>query len=262
MNNAAPDIAGKVYIVTGASRGVGLSVCKALQARGARIALLARTLEEIQAHAAAIGEQAFAVRCDVGSRDDCFAAVAAVVGHFGGVDGLVNNAGVAMIAPVENIPEDDLVKMFRINVFGAMFMVQAVLPELRKRGGGHILNVSSVSVRDPSEFPFTGGYTCSKAALERLTQELRAEVSADNIAVTLFSLGSTLTYFGVGWDPEVTAAAFAEWIARGGLAPQTMDPSIPAEQIVRCFEMPPSACFDFVQFRPYATMEKERQMAG
>jgi NAD(P)-dependent dehydrogenase (short-subunit alcohol dehydrogenase family) len=262
MSNVAPDIAGKVYIITGASRGVGHAVCKALHARGARIALLARTLEEIQAHATEFGERAFAVRCDVGSRDDCFAAVKEVAGHFGGVDGLVNNAGVAKIAPVEKILEDDLTQMFRINVLGTMFMIQAVLPELRKRGGGHILNISSVSVRDPSEFPFTGGYTCSKAALERLTQELRTEVSAENIAVTLFSLGSTLTYFGVGWDPEITAAAFAEWIARGGVAPQTMDPSIPAEQIVRCFEMPPSACFDFIQFRPYATMEKGRQMAG
>jgi NAD(P)-dependent dehydrogenase (short-subunit alcohol dehydrogenase family) len=262
MSNAAPDIAGKVYIVTGASRGIGLAICKVLHARGARFAMLARTVGEIEDHAAGFGEQALAVRCDVGDRDDCFAAVGEVTEHFGGIDGLINNAGVARIAPVERMLEEDLMQMFRINVLGAMFMVQAVLPQLRRRGGGHILNISSVSVRDPSEFPFTGGYTCSKAALERLTQELRTEVSADNIAVTLFSLGSTLTYFGVAWDPEITAEAFAEWIARGGAAPRTMDPSVPAEQIVRCLEMPPNACFDFVQFRPYATMEKGRQMAG
>jgi len=262
MNIAAPDIADKVYIVTGASRGIGLAVCKVLNARGARFAMLARTIEEIEAYAAEFGGQALAVRCDVGSRDDCFAAVAQVAKHFGGVDGLINNAGVAKIAPVERMSEEDLTLMLRINVLGAMFMVQAVLPHLRARGGGNIVNISSVSVRDPSEFPFTGGYTSSKVAVERLMQELRAEVSKDNIAVTLFSLGSTLTHFGVGWDAETTAEAFAEWIARGGLAPATMDPALPAEAIVRCLESPPGACADFVQFRPYATMEKGRMMAG
>lgn len=262
MSAATTDISGKVFIVTGASRGVGLAICRVLHARGARFAMLARSAGEIEEHAAGFGDQASAVACDVGDRASAVAAVCEAAKRFGGIDGLINNAGVAKIAPVEELAEEDLSLMFRINVQGPLNMIQAVLPHLRKRGGGNILNISSASVRYPEEFPYNGGYSAVKAALERLTTELRVEVSCDNVAVTLFSLGSTLTHFGTGWDPAMSARAFAEWIARGGSAPATMDTALPAEAIVRCLETPAGACADFIQFRPYASMPKGPMMAG
>jgi len=262
MTTAASDLKDKVYIVTGTSRGVGVEIARALHGRGARIGMLARTAAELEENARAFGDRALAVPCDVGDRASAQAAVAQVVAHFGGLDGLVNNAGLSRISPVERFSEDDLMLMFRVNVIGVVNMVQAALPHLRARGGGNILNISSASVRDPSEFPFLGGYAASKAALERLTQELRIEVSRDNIAVTLFSLGSTLTHFGTGWGPEITAEAFAEWDRRGGSAPATMEAALPAEMIVRCLESPPGACASFIEFQPYAAMEKGRRMAG
>ena len=262
MSAAAPDISGKVYIVTGASRGVGFAICHVLHARGARFAMLARTEAEIRDHAARFGERALAVPCDVTDHAGVFAAVAKVAGHFGGIDGLINNAGSARLAPVERIREGEFAEMFRVNVQGPLNMIQAVLPYLRARGGGNIVNISSASVRYTDEFPYNGAYSSVKAALERLTVELRVEVSDDKIAVTLFSLGSTMTHLGVGWEPELAAEAFAEWNRRGGMASATMDPALPAEAIVRCLESPASACADFIQFRPYASMPKGRVMAG
>ncbi|WP_157215129.1 SDR family oxidoreductase [Flavisphingomonas formosensis] len=261
MITAAPDITDKVYIVTGTSRGVGVEIARTLHRRGARIGMLARTLADLEENAREFGDRALALPCDVADRAVAQAAVTRIAEHFGGIDGLVNNAGLSRIAPVERLSEEDLLLMFRVNVIGVVNMVQAVLPHLRARGGGNILNISSSSVRDPSEFPFLGGYAASKAALERLTQELRIEVSRDNIAVTLFSLGSTLTHFGTGWAPEITEEAFAEWDRRGGAAPATMDPSLPAEAVVRCLESPPGACANFIEFQPYAAMEKGRRMA-
>jgi NAD(P)-dependent dehydrogenase (short-subunit alcohol dehydrogenase family) len=256
MTTAAPDISGKVYIVTGASRGVGLAISRVLQARGARFAMLARTEAELEQHAAQFGKQALAVACDVTDRARAFTAVAQVAEHFGAIDGLINNAGLGRIAPVERIKEDEFAQMFRVNVQGPLNLIQAVLPHLRAQGGGNIVNIGSASVRHTEEFPYTGAYASMKAALERLTVELRIEVSDDNIAVTLFSLGSTMTHFSAGWEPELAAEAFAEWIRRGGPAPATMDPALPAEAIVRCLESPASACADFIQFRPYASMPK------
>lgn len=261
MSSAASEVRGKVYVVTGASRGVGYAVCQALHARGARFGMLARTAKEIEAHADAFGDLALAVPCDVGDRASVDAAIARVVRRFGGLDGLVNNAGMSRIAPVERLTEADMLTMFRINVLGPLNMIQALLPHLRARGGGHILNISSAGVRDLAEFPFLGGYASSKAALERLTAELRVEVAArDNIAVTLFSLGSTMTYFGVGWDEAITAEAFTEWNRRGGQAPATMDAAQAAEAIVRCLEAPLGVCADFIQFRPYLEIPKQRVM--
>jgi NAD(P)-dependent dehydrogenase (short-subunit alcohol dehydrogenase family) len=259
---SAPSIAGKVYVISGASRGVGLAICRVLHARGARFAMLARNEAELAEHAGEFGEQAFPVRCDVSDKQSVMAAVDAAAAHFGRIDGLVNNAGVATIAPVEQIAFEDMETMFKVNLMGPIYLTQACLPHMRKSGGGNILNISSTSVRHPEEFPYTGGYTSIKSALERLTVDLRAEVSRDNIAVTLFSLGSTISYFGTGWDPEITAKAFAEWSARGGMAPDTMDAALPAEMIVRCLESPPKACADFIQFRPYAERPKGPAMAG
>jgi len=261
MTEAAPQLKDRVYIVTGTSRGVGVEIARALHRRGARVGMLARTLSDLEEHARAFGEQALAVACDVGDKASAEAAVSRIAAHFGRIDGLVNNAGLSRIAPVERLGEDDLLLMFRVNVIGPVNMIRAVLPHLRARGGGNILNISSSSVRDPSEFPFLGGYAASKAALERLTQELRIEVSRDNIAVTLFSLGSTLTHFGTGWAPDIAEEAFAEWNRRGGTAPATMDPALPAEAIVRCLESPVGACANFIEFQPYLAMEKGRRMA-
>lgn len=261
MSNLFPDISGRVYVVTGASRGVGVEICRALHARGARVALLARTQHEIDAHAERLGERALAAACDVGDRASVDAAIGRVVAHFGGIDGVVNNAGLALIAPVEKIRESDLAAMLRVNVQGPLNLIQATLPHLRARGGGHILNISSTIVDYPEEFPFLGSYALTKAALERLTVELRIEASRANIAVTLFRLGSTLTHFGTGWDPEIAQAAFVEWDARGGSSPATMDPRVPAEMIVRCLEAPRDACADIVQFRPYAEIPKSKRMA-
>jgi NAD(P)-dependent dehydrogenase (short-subunit alcohol dehydrogenase family) len=262
MSAAAPEVRGKVYIVTGASRGVGYAICKVLHERGARFAMLARTVDEIQAHARDFGEQALAVQCDVGDRKSVDAAVAKVVDHFGGIDGLINNAGVSKIAPVERLTEDDMMSMFRINVIGALNTIQACLPHLRARGAGNIINVSSTSVHDLTEFPFLGGYASVKAAVERMTQELRFELREENIAVTCFILGSTLTHFGTGWDEGITQEAFAEWDKRGGNMPATMDPSYPAEAIVRCLETPPGACADVISFRPHIEMPKQKAMAS
>ncbi len=242
--------AGKIYIITGASRGVGFNTAKILSERGARVALFARDAAAVTAAAGSIGEMALGIAVDVGDRDAMFAAFEQTVKAFGGLDGVINNAGATMVCRIEHLTEAVIMKQIRANFLGVVYGSQAAIPYLRKNGGGRIINVTSATARHPEEFPYLSIYGATKLAAERFTFELREEVKADNIGVTVFSPGSILTNFGDALSQEEAEAGLKKWQEAGPHSDGRMEVETVAEAIVNCLALPAGTAFDFVELRP------------
>jgi NAD(P)-dependent dehydrogenase (short-subunit alcohol dehydrogenase family) len=184
---------GKTVIITGASSGIGAAAARAFAAAGARVVLAARDTVRLAALAGELPGPALAVPTDVADRAAVDALIARAVGEFGGVDIVVNNAGVGLAAPVAEIAAADFERALAVDLFGPLFVTQAALPHLRERGRGQLIYVSSVvGLRS---LPYLGGYAAAKAALDRLTEALRVELRGSGVAVTLVRPGTTRTGF-------------------------------------------------------------------
>jgi NAD(P)-dependent dehydrogenase (short-subunit alcohol dehydrogenase family) len=197
---------GKVAIVTGASRGIGAAIAQRFAAEGARVACMARTLEEgdhqfegsLQTTVRAIeraGGRALALACDVSDYDACERAVNEARSVFGPIDVLVNNAALTYFVPVADIQVAKWLKSFAVNVHGPFYMSKLALADMMPRKSGAIINISSAAAIGPGRGPYDklrrgrGGtlYGAEKAALERFTQGLAAEVYDSGVSVTCLS---------------------------------------------------------------------------
>jgi citronellol/citronellal dehydrogenase len=194
---------GKVALVTGASRGIGEAIAKRFAAEGAAVVVSARTVEDgdhplpgsISATVAAIGEAggtALAVKADLARVEDRRRLVEEAEREFGPIDILVNNAAITYFEPVVDFDEGHWRLMFEVQVRAPFELAQLVLPGMRERGSGWILNISSGAGRHPEGPPYqrVGGgtvYGMCKAALERFTTGLASEVYEDDIAVNVVS---------------------------------------------------------------------------
>lgn len=242
-------LAGKVAVVTGASRGIGFATARALVTRGMRVAMLARNAVSLHGAAAALGEAAIPVVADVSDAASVEAAFAQVDARCGRLDVLVNNAGMAALGRVEEVGDADLCAQVGTNLLGLVHCTRAAIPRLREAGGGDIVNVSSSSVKDP--YPFLAIYTATKAAVEMLSVALRREVEADGTRVIVLRSGPAWTAFGERWDPEATARALSAWMEGGyaGLG-AAMDPAIVGEAIAHAVASPAQAAFEFLEIGP------------
>jgi short-subunit dehydrogenase len=187
---ASGALQGKTVLVTGASSGIGRATALRFAARGADVVLAARRedrLDEVRRDAEALRVQALAVRCDVTRQDDVEQLMARVRDRFGGLDVLVNNAGVGLYGPIEALEDELLHRAFEVNVHGLVRTTRAALPLLRRRKGAALVNVSSVMGH--RALPLLGGYSATKAAVNALTEALRAELAPEGIAVVLISPG-------------------------------------------------------------------------
>lgn len=178
---------GKVALVTGGARGIGGAICNAYAAEGAKVAVADRLIEDAQETAAALGENGMAVAMDVTDLAAIAEGVAAVEEKWGGIDVLVNNAGIFNMAPIEEVTVDDYRRQYDVNVAGTIFAIQAVVPGMKKRGGGAIINLSSQAGRRGE--PNITVYCSTKAAVISITQSLALELAKDKIRVNAIAPG-------------------------------------------------------------------------
>ncbi|MET0842378.1 MAG: oxidoreductase [Mycetocola sp.] len=172
----------RTWLITGASRGIGRSLANAVLERGDHAVLGARNTEALDDLAAAHPDAALVVALDVTDRAQIEAAVAAATERFGRVDVLVNNAGYGYRGAVEEGEEDEVRALFETNVFGPIALIKAVLPGMRERRSGAIVNISSIGARICA--PGSGYYSATKAALEGISGSLQKELAPLNISVT------------------------------------------------------------------------------
>src|SRR5580704_5275910 len=183
----------RVFIVTGASTGIGLSTAIALSERGAKVALLARSTDALQELAQKL-PASLPVTSDMTKFDQVREAVRTVHRHYGRVDGLINNAGRSYAASVEEIDPVVCDEIFHLNVLGPIVAMQAVIPLVRAQGRGSIVNINSGTAF--MTVPQYGVYSASKRALLGFSLTARAELEKDHIVVSEIYPFITATNFG------------------------------------------------------------------
>lgn len=186
-------IADHVFIVTGASSGIGLSTAEALSARGAKVALIARNTDAIKGLAARL-PGSLPLTADVTDFVALTKAINAVHSHYGRLDGLINNAGRGYGASIEQIDPTAFTEIFTLNVLAPIVAMQAVIPIMRAAGAGVVINVNSGT--SFMTIPDYSVYSASKRALLGVTQTARGELAADAIVVSEVYPGMTATDFG------------------------------------------------------------------
>lgn len=190
-------LSGKVALVTGASRGIGLAIAEGLAAEGAKLAIAARGLEALQQAAGALasrGALVLPIAADVSDDASVTALVDQVIAHYGRIDILISNASALAVGP----GRDDWTASIGVDLMGAVRLVDAVLPAMRDRGHGTILLTSSVSAVEAS--PMTDfGYTSAKAALNAYAKKLATVEGSNGIRVNAILPGS-IDFPGGGWD--------------------------------------------------------------
>jgi NADP-dependent 3-hydroxy acid dehydrogenase YdfG len=188
------DSSGKVWFITGASRGFGRVWTDAALKRGDKVAATARSLASIADLKEKYGENVLTLELDVTNTDQVKAVVAQAYAHFGRLDIVLNNAGYSLIGTIEEASADDVRALYETNIFGTLAVIQAALPLLRAQGGGHILGTSSGLGH--VTMPVIGYYCSSKWAFEAIHESLAAEVKAFGINVTIIEPGAYATEFG------------------------------------------------------------------
>jgi len=247
---------GKVVLVTGGARNMGFHAAAGLVRRGAKVAILARGREAVEEAAQALGGDVLPIAAEVTDPMQITEALRQTAERFGGIDGIVNNAGVAYPNAIEKLDEAQVREQTAVNFLAPIFAARAVIPYLRQRGGGRIVNISSATTRAPGSFGHLSIYGATKAGLEYFTEQLRHEVQKDNIAVTCFIPGDTSTGFGRAWAPEAVQAAYADWLDQGPYWNGMMPVEVVGEEIAHMFDLPNNVTFEVTMLRPVGQLPK------
>ncbi|MFP4013084.1 MAG: SDR family NAD(P)-dependent oxidoreductase [Chitinispirillaceae bacterium] len=182
-----------VVIITGATSGIGESAAWLFAEKGARVVLAARTESKLKMIQKQLGENSLAVTCDVKEREQVKNLVKRAREKFGGVDILINNAGVGCAGAIESVSDENARSVMELNVLGPLLTMQQVIPVMKENGGGLIMNVSSMITKTCTKG--SGAYRASKCALDALSEAARVELGKHNIRVTTVYPGLTDTDF-------------------------------------------------------------------
>lgn len=225
MNSKAKD---KIVVITGATAGIGKATGELFRKNGAKVVCIARRRSD----------EFDGVQADITDKEAAEAAVKEIVSRYGRIDILVNNAGMGISGSVENTSPEDAHSIFELNFFGALNMIQAVVPVMRAQGGGTIVNVSSVAAE--LSIPFQAFYSATKSALSSLGAALRNEVAPFGIKVTAVLPGDVKTDFTSSRRKNAhDDPAYGDRIERSVAVMEHdeqngMPPSVIAKLIVKC----------------------------
>ncbi len=178
---------GKVALVTGGARGIGRAICEAFAAAGAKVAVADLLEHDAKETAQSLGDQGIPVMMDVTDIASIQAGVTAVEAAWGGIDILVNNAGIFNMASIDKVTQTDYRRQYDVNVGGTIFVIQAVVPSMKNRSGGSIINFASQAGRRGE--PNIVIYCSTKAAVISITQSMALELANDNIRVNAVAPG-------------------------------------------------------------------------
>ena len=198
-------IAGKVVLITGASDGIGAACARTFSARGAKLALTARSEQKL---AVVVGKAALVISGDLKDPEHRRNVVGRTIEHYGAIDILINNAGVGLYAPSWRAPMAEVRDMFEINFFAPLDLIRQAVPHMRARGGGMIVNVGSIGGK--VTLPWLTLYSASKYALGSLTDGLRMELKGSGIHTMTVCPG----YVSTGFQDHVLAGSTPEAVRR------------------------------------------------
>ena len=224
---------GKVALVTGGNRGIGRGIAEALAAEGARVVLTARSAAAAQQAAQEIGAGSLGFACDVRAFEPVERLFRAIEQEAGGLDILVNNAGIGIFGPVAAMEPEDWRAVIETNLNGVFYCCHQAIPQMKKRGGGYIFNISSLAGKNP--FVNGAAYNASKFGLNGFSEALMMEVRYDGIRVSYLMPGSVATDFGRG------ARDKQDW---------ALTPADVAEVVLDLLRSPARALFSRVEMRP------------
>jgi NAD(P)-dependent dehydrogenase (short-subunit alcohol dehydrogenase family) len=230
----AIELSRKIALVTGGTKGIGRAIAESLITAGARVVITARNKDEITeavSHLNTIGPGAATGEvCDVRDYDQ----VKSVFANLDGVDILINNAGIGIFAPVESMSVEDFRSVVETNVFGVFYCCREAIPLMKQRGGGYIINISSLAGANPHAE--MAAYNASKFSLNGFSEALMQEVRHDGIKVSYIMPGSVNTEFG-GDEPSDQKS----W---------QLQPSDIAQVVMDLLEYPDRALPSRVEIRP------------
>jgi len=198
-----PDLTGKVAIVTGSTKGIGLAVAESIVGVGGSVVVSARSEDHVRDVAERLNAGApgrvLGIPCDVADPEACQRLVDDVVAHFGRLDVLVNNAGLGIFKPITEMTWEEWKLQLDVNLGGVFACTKSALPHLSATGNGWVINIGSLASRNP----FAGGtaYNASKFGLLGLTEATMLDVRHQDVRVSIVMPGSVNTYFG-GREPE------------------------------------------------------------
>ena len=221
------DLRGTTAVLTGASRGIGVHIARALTEQGVNLALAARSRAELDAvrdDMTALGVKAIAIRCDVTNADDRAALLARTQSELGPIDILINNAGIETASHFESADEADIVRTIDVNLIAAMLLTRSVLPGMLERRRGHIVNIASGAGK--VGVPYAVAYATSKHGLVGFTNSLRSEYHKGPVGFSVVCPGFVSD-----------AGMYARWEGRGVKAPRIVGRASPtkvAEVVVTC----------------------------
>ena len=192
------NLSGKTAIVTGGTKGIGRAIAEALVGEGVSVCIGARKQNEIDEAVEALSKRgkgrAVGFVCDVRNYQQVKALTNHVVEQFGGLDILINNAGIGTFETVEETSPEDFRAVLETNLFGVFYCCHEAIPAMKKRGGGYIINISSLAGANPH--PRMAAYNASKFGLNGFSEALMQEIRHDNIKVSYIMPGSVNTEFG------------------------------------------------------------------
>ena len=224
---------GKVAVVTGANRGIGRGIAEALAREGATVAVAARSAAAAEQAAREIGGGAFGAACDVRALESVQRLFREVERRAGGADILVNNAGIGIFQPVADMEPDDWRAVIETNLNGVFYCCHEAIPQMRRRGGGYIFNISSLAGKNP--IANGAAYNASKFGLNGFSEALMMEVRYDGIRVSYLMPGSVATEFGRG------ARDKGDW---------ALKPEDVAQVVLDLLKSPARALYSRVEMRP------------
>ena len=198
-----------VWFITGASKGLGLSLVKQLLLHGYKVAATSRSKADLE-KAVGVNENFLPLAMDINHEQNVAAAILETIRHFGSINVVVNNAGYGLVGALEELSDKEARANFDVNVFGSLNVIRHVLPYLRQQQSGHIFNIASIGGYT-GQFPGFGIYCATKFAVTGLSESLAAEVAPFGIKVTVVSPGYFRTQFLDSSSLNVPAHPMADY---------------------------------------------------